>query len=206
MEIRIDMNRSKRSNLFCLWLALALLAGCATSQRDATEPKPDALRVSNVSVSDAMTAAEDVLGRMHFVIEKADPQRGLIRTKPLSGAQFLEFWRSDNVGAARALEANLHTLRRSVELRVRPSSDHLDIDCTVKVQRLSLPENEVPSVSQAYRMHSRSTPTIQRLELEPWQQEGLDWIDLGDDPLLAQRILTRIARNFQQGQEKVESE
>jgi len=200
------MNRSKQSNLLCTGIALALLAGCATSPRDAAEPGQDTVRVSNVSVADAMTAAEDVLGRMHFVIEKADPQLGLIRTKPLSGAQFLEFWRSDNVGAARAIEANLHTLRRSVELQFRPASDHLAIDCTVTVQRLSLPENEVASVSQAYRMHSRSTPTVQRLELEPWQQEGLDWIDLGNDPLLAQRILTRIARDFQEGQERVESE
>ena len=200
------MDRSKNRNLFCAGVALALLAGCATPRNQATEPGQDALRLSNVSVADAMTAAEDVLGRMHFVLEKADRQQGLIRTKPLSGAQLLEFWRSDNVGPAQTLEANLHTLRRSVELQFRPGEDHLAIDCTVKVQRLSLPENEVASVSQAYRIYSRSTPTVQRLELEPWQEEGLAWIDLGDDPLLAQRILKRIARNFQQGQEKVKSE
>jgi hypothetical protein len=202
----MDMNRSKGRNLFCVGLALALVAGCATSQHQAKEPERGALRLSNVSILDAMSEAKDVLGRMHFVIEKADPQQGLIRTKPLSGAQFLEFWRSDNVGPIQTLEANLHTLRRSVELRFRPGPDHLAIDCAVKVQRLSLPENEVASVSQAYRMHSRSTATVQRLELEPWQQERLAWIDLGDDPLLAQRILKRIARNFQQGQEKVKSE
>ena len=202
----MDMNRSKRRNVFHVGLVLALVAGCATPRPQATEPEQDALRLSNVSILDAMTTAQDVLGRMHFVIEKADTQQGFIRTKPLSGAQFLEFWRSDNVGPIQTLEANLHTLRRSVERSFRPGPDHLAIDCAVKVQRLSLPENEVASVSQAYRMHSRSTATVQRLELEPWQEEGLAWIDLGDDPLLAQRILKRIARNFQQGQEKVKSE
>ena len=200
------MDRRKRQDMFCVSLALGLLAGCATPRHQATEAEQGALRLSNVSVIDAMTAAEDVLGRMHFVVGKADRRQGVIRTKPLSGAQVLEFWRSDNVGPTQTLEANLHTLRRSVELQFRPATDHLAIDCTVQVQRLSLPENEVASVSQAYRIYSRSTPTVQRLELEPWQEEGLAWIDLGDDPLLAQRILKRIARNFQQGQEKVKSE
>ena len=147
-------------------------------------------------MAEAMSVAEAALGRMHFVIEKADPQRGIIRTKPLTGAQFFEFWRSDNVGPARVVEANLHTLQRSVELRLQPDGGQIRIDCHVHVQRLSLPANEVASVSQAYRMYSKSTPTIQRLELEPGQQEDLAWIDLGEDRALAERILKRVAERI----------
>lgn len=199
------MDKHKKSRLSYLWLALVALAGCATSQRHEVEVEEDTLYATDITVADAMVAAEDVLTRMHFLVDKADPERGLLRTKPLSGAQFLELWRSDNVGAAQALEANLHTLRRSAELRFRPGEDQVTIECTVSVQRLSLPENKVASVSQAYRMYSRSTQSIQRLELEPWQKEGLAWIDLGDDPMLAQRILKRIAREIQ-GQEKDETQ
>lgn len=194
-----------RNILFCAWVALAFLTGCTASHRQAGEVDEDALLVSDVTVADAMSAAEDVLTRMHFTVDKADPERGLMTTRPLSGAQFIEFWRSDNVGLARALEANVHTLRRSVELQFRPAASRLAVNCTVKVQRFSLPENEVVSVSRAYRMHSQSTSTIQRLELEPWQREGLAWIDLGDDPMLARRILRRIARKIQ-GQEKDETQ
>jgi len=147
-------------------------------------------------MTDAMSAAETTLTRMHFDIEKADPIRGIIRTRPLTGAQFFELWRSDNVGPAHVAEASLHTIRRSVELRLQPSGNQVRIDCTVRVQRLSLPENEVASVSQAYRMYSRSTATLQRLELEPEQRENLAWIDLGDDPTLAARILKRIAQDI----------
>ena len=189
----------------CLAVALAFLTGCATSERHAVELEDDALYAPDITIADAMAAAEDALARMHFVINKADPERGVLRTKPLPGAQFLEFWRSDNVGAAQTLEANLHTLRRSVEVQFRPEPNRVAIDCTVNVQRLSLPENKVASVSQAYRLHSRSSYNVQRLELEPWQKEGLSWIDLGDDPLLAQRILKRIARSIQ-GQEKDETQ
>lgn len=175
-------------------MGLALVAGCATAQKPA--PKGGSVNIADISVAEAIDTAQAALIRMHFVIEKADPVQGVIRTKPLTGAQFFELWRSDNVGAAQTAEASLHTLRRSVELRVQPSGSELRIDCTVRVQRLSLPANEVASVSQAYRMYSRSTPTIQRLELEPEQQEGLAWIDLGEDPALAERILERIIQNI----------
>ena len=176
-------------------VGLVLAGGCAAPQR--AVPEDQSVNIADTSMAEAMSAAEAVLGGMHFVIEKADPVQGLIRTRPLTGGQFFELWRCDNVGPAQALEANLHTLRRSVELHVRPSGDQMQIDCTVHVQRLSLPANDVASVSQAYRMYSRSTPTLQRLELQPGQKEELTWIDLGEDPALAGRILKRIARKIQ---------
>lgn len=188
--------------MFWILMGLMLVAGCAAPQGAA--PKEGSVNIANVSMADAMTVAEAALGRMHFVIEKADPQQGIIRTKPLTGAQFFEFWRSDNVGPARVVQANLHTLRRSVELRLQPDGGQIRIHCHVNVQRLSLPANEVASVSQAYRMYSKSTPTIQRLELAPEQQEGLAWIDLGEDPALAERVLKRIAERIQP-QEKDET-
>ncbi len=144
----------------------------------------------------AMHATETALRKMHFVIEKADPVRGVVRTKPLSGAQFFEAWRSDNVGLAQIAEANIHTIRRTVELHLEPHAGQVRLTCAVRVQRLSLPENEVASVSQAYRMYSKSTPTLQRLELEPAQKERLAWIDLGEDTALATRILKRIAQEI----------
>jgi hypothetical protein len=186
----------KRRKRVLIWMltGLALVAGCAGTPQPT--PRDGSVNIADISVAEAMNTAEAALNRMHFVIEKADPIQGIITTKPLTGAQFFELWRADNVGAAQTAEASLHTLRRSVELRVQPRGDELRIDCTVRIQRLSLPANEVASVSQAYRMYSRSTPTIQRLELEPAQQAGLAWIDLGEDPALAERILQRILQNI----------
>jgi len=188
------MYKSRKTWLFWILMGLMLVAGCAAPQRGV--PREGSVNIADVSMADAMTVAEAALSRMQFVIEKADPQQGFIRTKPLTGAQFFEFWRSDNVGPARAVEANLHTLRRSVELHLTPYGSQIRIDCHVHVQRLSLPANEVASVSQAYRMYSKSTPTIQRLKLEPGQQEGLAWIDLGEDPALAERVLKRVVQRM----------
>jgi len=188
------MRNLRRHMLFSLLTGLVLAAGCATTP----EPRPQegSVNIADANMAEAMSSAEAALSRMHFVIEKADPAQGIIRTKPLTGAQFFEFWRSDNVGPAQTLEANLHTLRRSVELQLKPDGDEIHIDCQVHVQRLSLPANEVASISQAYRMYSRSTPSIQRLELEPEQREGLAWIDLGEDSALAERILQRVVERM----------
>lgn len=193
------MRKYMRNRVFWMLACLALVAGCATSQKPT--PKDGSVNVADLSIAEAMDAAEEALSRMHFVIEKADPTAGVIRTKPLTGAQFFELWRSDNVGLAQTAEASLHTLRRWVELRFQPRDGQLQIDCTVRVQRLSLPATEVASVSQAYRMYSVSTPAIQRLELGPEQQEGLAWIDLGEDPALAERILERIIQRIPQPEE-----
>lgn len=171
-----------------------LLAGCAAPQGGAL--REESVNITAVSMADAMNVAEATLSRMQFVIEKADLNQGIIRTRPLTGAQFFEFWRSDNVGPTQALEANLQTLRRSVELHLTPYGGQIRMDCHVHVQRLSLPANEVASVSQAYRMYSKSTPTMQRLELEPEQREGLAWIDLGEDPSLAKRILKQVTERI----------
>jgi hypothetical protein len=178
-------------------VALVLSLGCA-GQRQVFQPA-EPLRLHDVAYPDIMQAAEETLGGMHFAIEKLDAEQGIIRTEPLRGAQFFEFWRSDNVGLHNTAEANLHTIRRAVELRIEQEEGYVRVDCHVRIQRLSLPENEAASISQAYQMHSRSTAAVQRLELRPQQRQGMAWIDLGPDPQLAAEILNRIRQRLRRG-------
>lgn len=177
-----------------------LLAGCATRPEAAQGEKP--LLLDPAARAHVFQAAEETLGALHFVIDKLDTHTGVVHTEPLRGAQFFELWRGDNVGTFNAAEANISTLRRVVELRVTDQDGRLRVDCDVRVQRLSLPENEVVSVSQAYRMHSRSTTSLQRFELTPKQRESVTWIDLGHDDLLARKILDRIAGKVKRWEEQ----
>ena len=204
-------------------------------------PTPAQMICANgVTRADVVQAAGDILTRMHFAIEKLNAEQGLVRTRPLRGAQFFELWRSDNAGAYNWKEANLQSVRRSVELRVtgeavdrRPEGDpkrdqsrlgraptggtgpvgtqtqagdtyslqpiasRLRVECEVMVQRLSLPPNEVTGTSEAYRIHSASMPTLQRIEVSPQQRRAMAWIDLGKDPDLAARILTRVEQRLE---------
>ena len=175
--------------LYIASMVLLPWAGCAEQQRyEAAEP----LCMDNVDKPQVMEVAEDVLANMHFTIEKADIKSGLIKTKPLPGAQFFEFWRSDNVGANNSLEANLHSIRRTVELEIDRQNNRLCIGCNVKVQRLSLPEHKVSSSGRAYEMFSTSTSSLQKIRLNPEQEANMTWIDLGQDEQLATEILRRI--------------
>ncbi len=198
-----------------------LLAGCAEQQQyprfhgDKLAPSEagavEPICVKNVNKLKTMEIAEDVLSKMYFTIEKADadpatpgidtrPWRGFIRTRPLAGAQFFEFWRSDNVGADNWLESNLHSIRRVVELTMSEekegpsqSGNQLRINCDVQKYRLSMPEHHVSSSARAYEMFSESSSALQNLRLNPEQKAGMAWIDLGKDKQLTAEILKRIS-------------
>lgn len=179
---------------YALMSCVLVLAGCAQPQRKVANGQ---MCVPDIGKAEIMALAEEVLGQMHFTIDKADIESGLIRTRPLSGAQFFEFWRSDNVGPDNSLAANLHTIRRTVELNINQLTPEgqagpFCIRCDVRIQRLSLPERQVSSTARAYEMFSRSTSTLQRLSLNPQQQKNMAWIDLDNDVLLAEEILRRI--------------
>jgi hypothetical protein len=170
-----------------------MLTGCAKQQQ--YEPT-EQLCSADLDKLEAMQIAEDVLANMHFTFQKADPQTGVIRTGPLSGAQFFELWRADNVGAFNSAEANLHSIRRAVELNIEQENERLCITCNVQVQRLSLPEHQVGSSARPYRMFSESDPSMQRLKLAPEQKRGMAWISLGEDTRLAGEILKRIEKQI----------
>ncbi len=192
------MQKSKRtkehkstSNLcsYALMTCALMLIGCAETQRyEAAEQ----ILTKDIDKVQAMQIAEDVLVKMHFTIEKADVESGLIRTRPLPGAQFFEIWRSDNVGAFNCAEANLHSIRRIAELKIKQQDEGLSIGCNVTVYRLSLPERQVSSSARAYEMFSESSLLLQRIRLDPEQKAGMAWVDLGRDRQLEAEILKRI--------------
>jgi len=176
--------------LYAVNAVIFFLAGCAESQRyEVTEQ----ICMLDTSKAGAMQAAEEVLGEMHFTIDKADAELGVIRTRPLPAAQFFEFWRSDNVGSFNCAEANLHSIRRIAELNVSRQGQKLCISCDVKVSRLSLPERQLGGSSRAYEMFSESSPSMQTLKLHPEQKKTMAWVDLGKDTKLATEILKRIS-------------
>jgi hypothetical protein len=170
--------------------ASAAVAGCTNGYDSQAAAQP--LRLAGTDGYKAFDAALTVLGEMHFTIDKADPNTGIIRTRPLPAAQFFELWRSDNVTLTDQLEANLHSLRRTAWLTIATQGTEVVVDCLVRVQRLNVPSHAVPSSATAYRSLSESTDVAQSLRLSAGQQHGMEWTDLSTDLALANRILARI--------------
>ena len=149
----------------------------------------------------AMSAAEDVLSEMLFVIEKHDPQAGVVRTRPLTAAQFFEFWRNDNVEPQTAAQANLQSLQRTVEINISEQNNSISVECQVRVRRLSIPEKEFASVSQAANMFTVGDASLQKLQINEEQQEKMAWIDIGSDHALENKILTLIQKRIAKQQD-----
>jgi hypothetical protein len=195
-----NIKRTKKlkltSRLFTYVLAacVVMLSGCANTQQRETMEQ---IRIKDKDVPEVMEIAEDVLAKMHFTIDKADDESGYIRTRPLPGGQFFEFWRCDNIGADNFLESNLHTIRRTAELQVSRPGEDLIIDCNVYIERLSLPERNFTGTDRAYSMSTRSKGSLRRLNLTPYQEINMAWIDLGKDDRLTTEILRRIEDRLQ---------
>jgi hypothetical protein len=175
-----------------LSLTACLLSGCAKKQQ--FEPKPVCL--ANIDVASAMGEAEKALIRMNFVVDKADTAGGVMRTKPLTGGQFFEFWRKDNRGAYSRNMANIHSIRRTAELRFAQENGQMCINCNVKVERLSIPEKEIDSSARAYSLFSDSGQSERTMELNPEQKADAEWVDLGRDNGLEAYILEKVNKRI----------
>ena len=175
---------------YALIACALLLTGCAQPQH---QEVVEQICLSDIDKAQAMQAAEDVLARMHFTIDKSDAEQGIIRTRPLPAAQSFEFWRSDNIGSFNSTEANLHSIRRTAELGISQQAGQLCMSCNVKVQRLSLPEHEVASSGRAYEMFTPSNQSMQVLALHTEQKKDMAWIDVGRESQLTTEILKRIS-------------
>lgn len=190
---------------YVLMACAIILAGCARQQQyEAIEqicvPARSELVEPDMDKAGAMQVAEDVLVKMHFTIAKADPDAGFIRTKPLPGAKFFEFWRKDSVGPENQALSNLHTIRRIVELNVSRDEKELCIVCDAQLYRLSLPQRESTSRVRAAGMFSESSQSKQVLRLRrPDRDRGIEapsWINLGRDEQLTTDILKRIEKRL----------
>jgi hypothetical protein len=186
----LRMNKSILNKLLTCSL-LFWLAGCAENKYATTI---DQLCSPASNKTAAMTTAEKVLAGMHFRIEKFDVDAGYIRTAPLSGAQSFEFWRSDSVGSFNQTEADLHSIRRAVEINISEQAGQLYINCMATTQRLSFPQNQTEAGQHA--VTSREQKDTKKLKLSREQKAILTWTDLGRDNQLETEILKRIEKQL----------
>jgi len=183
------MDKSMLNKLLTCSLLL-WLAGCAENKYIQTAEQ---ICVPAITKVDAMAAAEQVLAEMHFAIEKLDVESGFVRTCPLSGAQTFEFWRADSVGSFNRAEADLHSIRRTVELDIGEQAGQLCINCRATTQRLSLPQGQT-AVGQNHTIMSPRQRSLQKLGDE--QKSNISWLDLGRDNQLETEIIKRIEKQL----------
>jgi hypothetical protein len=173
---------------------VAFVSGCAAPEQ-VLSPNPVCL--PNTLNEQVMLKAQTVLEKMHFDIEKFDPQARYIRTRPLSGAQFFEFWRQDNASGSTFAQANLHSLRRIVELNFSTQDTATCIQSRVQVLRLSIPEQPIEGDRRMAGLFTESSSRDQTLEVGLKDQSQIEWLDAGPDHDLERKILTLIQKEIE---------
>jgi len=185
----MDITRFMLLSLLCS----AVICGCG-KQAEIKESEP--LCLVPTDREQFMEIAEDALVRMHFVIEKYDIDAGFIKTKPLSGAQFFEFWRKDNTSFKKGAQSNISSIQRTVQMTLDESDQGLCMKCDIKVQRLSIPEEEFLRMSRVQETFSEGSASLLSLRMPEKKQAQMTWIDYGRDPVLETKILNTIERKF----------
>ncbi|MEN8126934.1 MAG: hypothetical protein ABFR90_03920 [Planctomycetota bacterium] len=175
---------------------LFLVTGCASQQQVVSE---DPACLPDTPTGQVMQAARAVLAGMHFDIEKYDTDARYIRTRPLSGAQFFEIWRQDNTSASAAAQANLHSIRRIVELELTPQGTATCMQCRVQILRLSIPEAPLAGTGRMSGVYTDSDSRYQSLQVDNSNVAQIEWLDAGTDQSLERKILNMIREQIQKG-------
>ncbi|MBM4104583.1 MAG: hypothetical protein FJ263_11175 [Planctomycetes bacterium] len=185
----------KNGFLLIMGVIAAWAGGCTRVKMVQAQP----VCIEAVSQDNLMRACEKMLVSMQFQIEKYDEENGVIRTRPLRGKQFFEFWRSDNASGFDAAESNLQSLQRTAELTFETQASRVCVTCVVDTRRLSVPEEPIRSYYEAASLYTGSGLSRQRLNIKERERGEIRWIDLGRDEALEQKLLTEIQRLVKKG-------
>ncbi len=183
-------------------LGVACLAGSGCgSHTEPIGPAPEQTS-GQKAFAEVWNAATDTLDRYGFEIAYQDRRTGVIRTRPITGKHWFEFWRKDAASDFARKESTLQTIYRSAEVRIVPSDqekDEFDVRVVAKAVRSSRPVIQVTSTSEAFDLFSYGN----RMRTD-WRSEDGEIqtiVPLGEDEALAEQlrqdILSRLGRTSQ---------
>ncbi len=197
-----------------LW-ALAVGAGCVQYTKPVAPEAPMTPQQRNYDA--CWRASLDVLREFYFTIDVRDYRGGEIKTHPMVGQYFFEFWRHDAVRFMDLMEGSIQKVFRTATVHIRPTAPGArtyEVSCEVTTTRSDRYRAGEGGTTDAYDMFVlpggpvtdenllTETDTMDetaRLE----RRRGL--VNLGPDQGLADRLTDRInarARKYLEGEGK----
>lgn len=116
---------------------------------------------------------------------------GRIDTVPQDGATWLEPQRHDSVGTFNRWESTFQTIRRRAIVRVIPDAAGYLVEVIIEKELEDLPNPEKATAGAATFVDNGSLPS-RRLEGVSRTRSSPQWLALGRDPALEQRMLCEI--------------
>jgi hypothetical protein len=184
---------SLHSSFFGVGILVSILATGCQQPMEPIAYESVRVAVPDDADNDALWEATlEVLRRYRFVVDRKDRAAGVITTLPEVSAHWFEIWREENTTPYEVLESSIQTINREVTVNITPADDADTRLLSLKVakMRLSAPERQVTNAVAARRLFSEVTP-VQSGDV-PGRRASTDWVPLGRDPHLEQRMMTRI--------------
>lgn len=183
---------SRRGNCLRAFSLLALFALASGCHKPAPPQGPTAEFIQHDDVDPLWQAAQSVLRKHDFQIDRRDLAAGVIETLPTTSQHFSEFWRQDVADPYSFAQATMHTMQRKAIVRfIRAAGSQWSFEVEVDVYRLSTPEHQVTSASSALLAFSGGLPTATgQVGVNASKQR--EWVPLGRDGELESRLLSQI--------------
>jgi hypothetical protein len=177
---------------------MALAAGCHAPAEPAGPTVARVTAESHEQYEQLFEAAAHSLRTQYFRLDRQDHAEGVITTHPETTTNWFELWRPQPSPAYYWWEANLATIQRTatVTLKQGATAGEYDINVEVQRQRYNLPERQIDNSAAAMRLFSSAAPTEEgRMEKAAAHS---DWILLGRDAFLEQKVLQAILASYGQ--------
>jgi hypothetical protein len=159
-------------------------------------PNPIAVPVTNEEI--AWDQIADVVSDYFQIARERRARRegeviteGVIETAPQAGATWLEPFRKDSVGSFNRWESTFQTIRRRATVRVIPDAAGYLVEVIVEKELEDLPAPESATAGAVVFRGDEALPS-RRLEEVSRTRSSPQWLRLGRDPLLEQRMLADI--------------
>ncbi len=191
-------NRPRAVRLFCVrFFALFAIAvvcgGClGPKQSRYITTRPINMERGSDRAERLWQAAGDAVRSHGFTLDRTDWREGVITTLPETSSSIFEFWRHDVQTNEDLWESTVNPIRRWIEVRVDPDDSGFWRALTIVVhkQRLSSLDRQFNSTGAAYQYFGDSLPST--TGSASVSSDNAQWIDIGEDPALAERLLTFI--------------
>ncbi len=178
------------------------LAGCGLGPVKYTRPVAAApsreITAAERDYEAVWQASHEVLRRCYFKVDREDRRAGVITTYPLTGRHYWEIWRKDVARAQDITESTMQTLFRATRIIIAPTDANATAfraETEVLVTRSNMPEAQVTSTSEAYRVLLKDIGPERRRKKpdKDASPETPTLVDLGHDRALEAQLDRGIA-------------
>ncbi|HUO09181.1 MAG TPA: hypothetical protein VM008_12815 [Phycisphaerae bacterium] len=165
------------------------------------DPNQTSRYIYHASYDNIWQQAMKLLTNTGFTLDRKDYRLGILTTKPLPSAQFVEPWKPQQTNFTNAMENTINMQQRTVRLSISPvplKPDFYEIGIQVLVERQNNPIEQMGGPIFVEGSGFGRAQVSLRSDYTPAVITGIgpSWYVLGHDPDLEKKLLTELFKHI----------